>query len=71
MVHWIKNQETWADLQLGNEFPSVAKYLFCLSDLKERGRILSISDREGEKGGGWPRECFMTCVNQHLILLFT
>lgn len=34
MVYWIKNQEMWADLQLRNELPSVAKYLFCLGDLE-------------------------------------
>lgn len=55
MVHWIKNQEMWADLQLRNELPSVAKYFFCLGDLKG-------SDREGVKGGAQPRECFMTYI---------
>lgn len=64
MVHWIKNREMWADLQLRNELPFVAKYLFCLSHLKG-------SDKEGVKGGGWPTEYFMTYINQHVILLFT
>lgn len=56
MVHWLKTQEVWADIHLRNELTSLAKYLFCLSDLKG-------SDREGMKGGGgWPRDNLMTYI---------
>lgn len=55
MVHWLKIQEVWAGIHPRNELTSVPKYLFCLSDLKG-------SDREGMKGGGWPRDNFMAYI---------
>lgn len=57
MVHWIKNREMWADLQLRKELPSVAKYLLCLSDLK-------VSDREGVKGGRMAKGLFLHDITQ-------
>lgn len=60
----LRNWSMWADLHLRNELPSVNKCLLCLLALKG-------SDRGGIKGGGWPREYFVTYVNWLLILPFT